>query len=181
MLLKNFNITAFFKEENIKNSEHEIAVFRAFAQIVEHSENEVAVIDTAPMGHTLLLLDSTESYHKEIERSRGDIPQSVKKLLPKLRNADDTEVIIVTLAETTPVHEALRLEADLKRAGLHSKWWVINSSMYAINTTNEVLMAKASNEIQWINKVDEISKGNFAMIDWKAEDVKGIKLKELVK
>lgn len=169
-------------EEDLRSPcTQEIAVFRAFANIVDKSENEVVVIDTAPTGHTLLLLDSTESYHREIERSQGDIPQSVKKLLPKLRNEKDTEVIIVTLAETTPVHEALRLQDDLKRAGIHSKWWVINSSMYATNTTNNILKAKASNEIQWINKVNEISKGNFAVIDWKAEEVKGENLTDLLK
>lgn len=171
----------YIEEELRSPCTQEIAVFRAFANIVDKSENEVVVIDTAPTGHTLLLLDSTESYHREIERSQGDIPESVKKLLPKLRNEKDTEVIIVTLAETTPVHEALRLQDDLKRAGIHSKWWVINSSMYATNTTNNILKAKASNEIQWINKVNEISKGNFAVIDWKAEEVKGENLTDLLK
>lgn len=171
-----------YVEEDLRSPcTQEIAVFRAFANIVERSENEVVVIDTAPTGHTLLLLDSTQSYHKEIQRSQGDIPESVKKLLPKLRDEQATDVIIVTLAETTPVYEAIRLQEDLKRAGIHSKWWVINSSMYATNTTNEILRAKASNEIQWINKVNEISQGNFAVIDWKAEEVKGDMLSDLLR
>ncbi|MDV4150840.1 arsenical pump-driving ATPase [Clostridium sp. AL.422] len=169
-------------EEDLRSPcTQEIAVFRAFAEIVEKSENEVVVIDTAPTGHTLLLLDSTQSYHKEIQRSEGDIPKSVKKLLPTLRNENETEVIIVSLAETTPVYEAVRLQKDLNRAGIKSKWWVINSSLYATNSNNKILKAKASNEIQWINKVDEISKGNFAVIEWKAEEVKGDKLLELIK
>lgn len=169
-------------EEDLRSPcTQEIAVFRAFAEIVERSENEVVVIDTAPTGHTLLLLDSTQSYHREIQRSEGDIPESVKNLLPKLRNEKDTEVIIVTLAETTPVFEAMRLQKDLNRAGINSKWWVINSSLYATNTSNEILRAKASNEIKWINKVDEISHGNFAVIEWKAEEVKGDKLLEVIK
>jgi arsenite-transporting ATPase len=171
-----------YVEEDLRSPcTQEIAVFRAFAEIVERSENEVVVIDTAPTGHTLLLLDSTQSYHKEIQRSQGDIPEYVKKLLPKLRNADETEVIIVTLAEATPVYEAMRLESDLKRAGINSKWWVINSSLFATDTTNEILKAKASNEITWINKVNEISKENFAVIEWKAQEVKGEKLLELIK
>lgn len=170
-----------YVEEDLRSPcTQEIAVFRAFAEIVERSENEVVVIDTAPTGHTLLLLDSTQSYHKEIQRSQGDIPDSVKKLLPKLRNAEETEVIIVTLAETTPVHEAMRLQADLNRAGLHSKWWVINSSFYAAKTTNAILKVKASNEVQWINQVNEISKGNFAVIEWSPEEVRGDKLMDLI-
>ena len=171
-----------YVEEDLRSPcTQEIAVFRAFANIVERSENEIVVIDTAPTGHTLLLLDATQSYHREIERSQGDIPESVKKLLPKLRDSKATEVIIVTLAETTPVFEALRLQQDLSRADIHSKWWIINSSMYATKTTNEVLKAKASNEIQWINKVNEISKGNFAVIQWKADEVKDNKLEELLR
>ncbi len=169
-------------EEDLRSPcTQEIAVFRAFAEIVERSENEIVVIDTAPTGHTLLLLDSTQSYHREIKRSEGDIPESVKKLLPKLRNEKDTEVIIVTLAEATPVFEAMRLQKDLNRAGLNSKWWVINSSLYATNTSNEILKAKASNEVKWINKVYEISNGNFAVIEWKAEEVKGDKLLEIIR
>ncbi|NFM16189.1 arsenical pump-driving ATPase [Clostridium sporogenes] len=171
-----------YVEEDLRSPcTQEIAVFRAFAEIVERFENEIVVIDTAPTGHTLLLLDSTQSYNKEIQRSQGDIPESVKKLLPKLRNEEHTEVIIVTLAETTPVYEAMRLQEDLNRAGIHSKWWVINSSFYAANTTNSILKVKANNEVQWINKVNEISKGNFAIIGWMPEEVKGEMLNRLIK
>ncbi len=170
-----------YVEEDLRSPcTQEIAVFRAFSKIVEGSENEIVVIDTAPTGHTLLLLDSTQSYHKEIQRSQGDIPDSVKKLLPKLRDEKETEVIIVTHAETTPVFEALRLQKDLNRAGIHSKWWVINSSFYALNTSNELLIAKASNEVHWINKVNEISDGNFAVVEWKPDEVKGDMLVELI-
>ena len=171
---------AYIEEDLRSPCTQEIAVFRAFADIVEKSKDEVVVIDTAPTGHTLLLLDSTESYNREIQRSEGNIPQSVKDLLPELKNANDTEVIIVTLAEDTPVYESIRLEADLERAGIASKWWIVNSSMYAADTTNSVLKAKASNEIPWINKVNKISNGNFALIEWKAEEIKDEKLFELL-
>lgn len=172
---------AYIEEDLRSPCTQEIAVFRAFAEIVNKSENEVVVIDTAPTGHTLLLLESTESYNKEISRSEGEIPQSVIKLLPTLKNENDTEVIVVTLAETTPVYEAMRLKIDLDRANIYSKWWIINSSLYATNTENNVLKAKASNEIQWINKVNEISEGNFAVVEWKAEEVKDKNLIDLLR
>lgn len=171
---------AYIDEELHSPCTQEIAVFRAFSEIVENLDNEVVVIDTAPTGHTLLLLDSTQSYHRQIERSQGDIPESVKKLLPRLRDTAQTEVIIVTLAETTPVYEAMRLEDDLKRAGIHSKWWVVNSSLYATDTTNQLLMAKASNEIEWINKINTHSKGNYTVIKWSADEIKGQKLVDLI-
>ena len=166
-----------YVEEDLRSPcTQEIAVFRAFAEVVEKAEDQIVVIDTAPTGHTLLLLDSTQSYNQEMKRSQGDIPESAKKLLPRLRNADETEVIIVTLAEATPVYEAMRLEEDLKRANINTKWWVINSSLYHTETTNAMLSAKASNEIEWINKVDAHSGGNFAVISWSADEIKGDKL-----
>lgn len=171
---------AYIEEDLRSPCTQEIAVFRAFAQIVEKSVNEIVVIDTAPTGHTLLLLDSAQSYHREIQRSQGDIPESVKKLLPRLRNADETEVIIVTLAEATPVYEALRLEEDLQRANIAAKWWVINSSLYHTGTTNQMLAAKASNEIEWINKVDQHTNGKFAIIGWSPYEIKGEKLKGIL-
>ncbi len=171
-----------YVEEDLRSPcTQEIAVFRAFAEIVEKAENEVVVIDTAPTGHTLLLLDSTQSYNQEIKRSQGDIPESAKKLLPRLRNANETEVIIVTLAEATPVYEAMRLEEDLKRANIATKWWVINSSLYFTGTTNKMLSAKASNEIEWINKVDAHANGKFAIISWSADEIKNEKLIDLIK
>ena len=169
-----------YVEEDLRSPcTQEIAVFRAFAEVVEKAEDQVVVIDTAPTGHTLLLLDATQSYHREIARSQGDIPKSVKKLLPRLRNEDETEVIIVSLAEATPVYEAMRLEEDLHRAGIHSKWWVINSSLYRSGTTNKLLKAKASNEVQWINRVDEHTNNNLAVIGWSPDNVAGSKLLNL--
>jgi len=166
-----------YVEEDLRSPcTQEIAVFRAFAEVVEKAENEIVVIDTAPTGHTLLLLDATQSYHREVKRTQGDTPESVKKLLPRLRNPDETEVIIVTLAETTPVFEAMRLVDDLNRAGIAANWWVVNASLYAAGTSNRLLQAKASHEVEWINRVDELSGGRFAVIPWSKEDVTGQKL-----
>lgn len=169
-----------YVEEDLRSPcTQEIAVFRAFAEIVDRADYEVVVIDTAPTGHTLLLLDSSQSYHKEVERTQGgNIPDSVKKLLPRLRS-NETEVVIVTLPEATPVYEALRLEEDLKRAEIAVKWWIINSAFYETKTSDTLLSAKASNEVKWINKVALHSDGNFAMIDWTADEIKEQKLKEL--
>ena len=169
---------AYIEEDLRSPCTQEISVFRAFAEIVEKADNEIVVIDTAPTGHTLLLLESTQSYDKEIQRTKGETPEAVKKLLPRLKSTE-TEVIVVTLPEATPVYEALRLEEDLRRAEIHNKWWIINSSLYAANPENELLKAKASNEIQWINRVDGHTDGNFALIAWKAEDVKGEELENL--
>lgn len=157
-------------EEDLRSPcTQEIAVFNAFAEIVAKADNEVVVIDTAPTGHTLLLLDSTQSYHKEVERTQGSITPAVQNLLPRLRNEQETEVVIITLPEATPVFEAQRLQDDLQRAGIKNKWWVINSSLLLTSTESDFLKAKAQAEIEWIEKVDKISKGNFAVIAWKKE------------
>ncbi len=171
-----------YVEEDLRSPcTQEIAVFRAFAEIVDKADNEVVVIDTAPTGHTLLLLDATQSYHKEIQRSQGDIPESVKKLLPRLRDEQETEVVIVTLPEATPVYEAMRLQEDLQRAGITNKWWVINSSLLMTNTQSPLLKAKSLSEVPWINKIDGISQGNFAVIPWQGQEIKEEKLSDLIR
>lgn len=155
-------------EEDLRSPcTQEIAVFKAFAQIVDKADKEVVVIDTAPTGHTLLLLDATESYHKEVERTQGGIPDAVRKLLPRLRNSEETEVVIVTLPEPTPVFEAQRLQQDLQRAGIHNKWWIVNSCLSLTQTKNPFLQAKANGERIWIKKVEQLSNGNMALVKWK--------------
>ena len=171
----------YVKEDLRSPCTQEIAVFRAFADVVDKADSEVVVIDTAPTGHTLLLLDSTESYNQEIEKNQGNVPESAKKLLPRLKNSDETEVLIVTLAEPTPFYESVRLEEDLKRAGIYSKWWIINSSIYKTGSTNKTLEAKANSELEWINKVDDRTDGNFTIIPWSSDQIKGSSLDKLIK
>ena len=155
-------------EEDLRSPcTQEIAVFKAFADIVEKADTEIVVIDTAPTGHTLLLLDATQSYHKEVERTQGEITGAVANLLPRLRNPKETEVVIVTLPETTPVFEAERLQQDLHRAGIENKWWAINSCLSLVDTQNPFLKAKAQGELSWIDRVKELSNNNAALIAWK--------------
>lgn len=171
---------AFLEEDLRSPCTEEIAVFRAFADLVERSEEEIVVIDTAPTGHTLLLLDATQEYHKEIARSSGVIPDSVQHLLPRLRDPKETSVVIVTLAEATPVYEASRLEQDLKRAGIPTKWWAINQSFAAAGTTDPVLSGRAHAELNWIQKVEQNAEGHVVIIPWKQSEVTGYEqLKEL--
>ena len=169
---------AYIEEDLRSPCTQEIAVFRAFAEIVEKADDQLVVIDTAPTGHTLLLLESTESYDKEIQRTKGETPESVKRLLPRLKSAE-TEVVIVALPEATPVYEALRLEDDLKRARIKANWWVINQSFYQAETTNTLLKAKAGSEVEWIDRIDEHTGGCFALVAWSAGQVKGEKLLDL--
>ena len=157
---------AYIEEDLRSPCTQEIAVFRAFAEIVDKAENEVVVIDTAPTGHTLLLLDSTLSYHREVQRTKGETPISVQRLLPRLRDDKQTEVVIVTLPEATPVFEALRLRDDLSRAGINNKWWVVNQCLSMTDTNNAMLIARAEAERLWLEKVREISVNNFVVIPW---------------
>jgi len=158
----------------------EIAVFRAFAEIVDDADCDVVVIDTAPTGHTLLLLDSTQSYHKEVERTSGEVPESVKRLLPRLQNSEETEVVMVTLPETTPVYESVRLQKDLDRTGIAHTWWVTNNSMLTSGTSNPMLMARAQSENTWIDKVAELSDDHYAVVEWHSEEISGAALHNIL-
>lgn len=163
-----------YVEEDLRSPcTQEIAVFRRFAEIVMSADCDVVVIDTAPTGHTLLLLDSSQSYAKEVERTTGEVPESVRKLLPVLQDPTQTEVVMVTLPENTPVFESLRLRDDLDRAGIAHTWWIVNQSMLSSGTTNEILLARAQSETTWIDKVAEVSDNHFAVVEWSSMELKG--------
>lgn len=143
-------------EEDLRSPcTEEIAVFRAFASQVAKAKDRFVVIDTAPTGHTLLLLDATESYHRELERSTGVVPEAVRDLLPKLRDPKQTHVVITTLPEATPVYEAERLVVDLKRAEIHPFAWVVNQSFTPLDVRSTLLTAKVASETQWLDRVSK--------------------------
>lgn len=170
-----------YVEEDLRSPcTEEVAVFRKFAEIVSMTEADVIVIDTAPTGHTLLLLESSQSYSKEIERTSGDVPESITRLLPILQDPKQTEVIMVTLPENTPVYESIRLQDDLDRAGIAHTWWVVNNSLLSTGTTNDTLLARAKSEEEWISRVAEISNNKFALIDWSPLELKDAILTTIV-
>jgi arsenite/tail-anchored protein-transporting ATPase len=161
---------AYIKEDLESPCTEEIAVFQAFAEVVAKVKDHIVVIDTAPTGHTLLLLDAARSYHKELERTTGEVPESVKELLPRLRNAAETEVVIVTLPEATPVYEAKRLQEDLIRATIKPHWWVINQSFMASKTIDPILGGRAKTEKEWIQTVSEELADNYVVVPWLKDD-----------
>ena len=162
-------------EEDLRSPcTEEIAVFRAFARTVAEGENGFVVLDTAPTGHTLLLLDATEAYHRELGRqSRETAPDEVKRLLPRLRDPDFTRVLLVTLPEATPVHEAQALQADLRRAGIEPFGWIINQSLAASETHEPLLRLRAENELPYIREVLAANERRAVLLPWTREEPVG--------
>lgn len=164
-------------EEDLRSPcTEEIAVFRAFARTVADAEDAFVVLDTAPTGHTLLLLDAAQSYHKEVERTTGEVPESVRALLPRLRDPKFAKVVITTLAESTPVHEARRLQDDLRRAQIEPYAWVINSSFAASGTTHSLLARRADLEVPHLKRVGEELARRSYWVPWMPEAPTGERL-----
>ena len=154
-------------EEDLRSPcTEEIAVFRAFARTVDAARECIVVLDTAPTGHTLLLLDAAQSYQREVQRTNADVPAEVSELLARLRDPEFARMLVVTLAESTPVQEAERLQADLRRAGIEPYGWVINASLAAAETTHPTLRARADAELAHIDRVQKSSALRTWLVGW---------------
>ena len=165
---------ALLEEDLLSPCTEEIAVFQAFSRIIREAGKKFVVMDTAPTGHTLLLLDATGAYHREV--SRQMVGSDVHYLTPmmQLQDPKQTKVLLVTLAETTPVLEAVNLQADLRRAGIEPWAWVINNSVAAANVHSPLLRQRAANELHEIETVATLHAHRYAVVPLLKEEPVGV-------
>ena len=159
-------------EEDLRSPcTEEIAVFRAFAREVGQGTQRFVVLDTAPTGHTLLLLDASAAYQRELERqARSTQPEEVLRLLERLRDPAFTHILLVTLPEATPVHEAAALQADLRRARIEPMAWVINQSLLHSGTCDPLLQSREAAEHRYLQEVVEKQAQRTAWLPWQPEE-----------
>lgn len=149
-------------------------MFRAFAREVGQGTNRFVVLDTAPTGHTLLLLDASEAYQRELERqARSTQPEEVLRLLQRLRDPEFTRILLVTLPEATPVHEAADLQEDLRRARIDPFAWVINQSLLHSGSCDPLLQSREESEHRYLQEVVEKHAKRTAWLPWQAEEPVG--------
>ncbi|WP_414454671.1 arsenical pump-driving ATPase [Enterobacter hormaechei] len=164
-------------EEDLRSPcTEEIAVFQAFSRIIKEADDHFVIMDTAPTGHTLLLLDATGAYHREMVRQMGQTHDNLLTPMMLLQDPEKTKVIIVTLAETTPVLEAANLQQDLRRAEIKPWAWVINSSLAAAKPSSPFLVTRASRELPLINDVTEQFAERIALTPLQNEEPVGAAL-----
>ena len=168
-------------EEDLRSPcTEEIAVFQAFSRVIQESRQSFVVVDTAPTGHTLLLIDATGAYHRDVVRHMNPDLHVVTPMM-RLQDPAQTKMVIVTLPETTPVLEAEALQADLRRAGIEPWAWVVNASLAAAGPTDPLLVARAAAEEPHIDRV-ESKNPRMAVIPWLTEEPIGSRrLLELVR
>lgn len=164
---------ALLEEELQSPCYEEVAVFQAFARAVIGARKELVVIDTAPTGHTLLLLDTAGAYHRQLVQQSVQGAGRIRTPLMLLQDSKYTKVLIVTLPETTPVLEASALQEDLRRAGIEPFAWVINGSFAAAHPRDPVLRARAAAEVGQIRKVIEELARRVALIPFQLEEPVG--------
>lgn len=163
------------KEELNSPCIEEIAVFEAFAKTISKGEKGFIVLDTAPTGHTLLLLDSSQAYHKEVlKNSNNKMNDELLSLLPRIKNPKFTKILITTLAEATPTHEAQVLQEDLKRADIIPYAWIINRSFALSKTSNNLLCQKGLNEIKYINEIKNELSSKTVISSWVADELNSV-------
>ncbi|MDT7466971.1 arsenite efflux transporter ATPase subunit ArsA [Citrobacter portucalensis] len=167
-------------EEDLRSPcTEEIAVFQAFSRVIREAGKRFVVMDTAPTGHTLLLLDATGAYHREIARKMGDKGHFSTPMM-QLQDPERTKVLLVTLPETTPVLEAANLQSDLERAGIHPWGWIINNSLSIADTRSPLLCQRARQELPQIEAVKNQHADRIALVPVLASEPAGIeKLREL--
>ncbi len=147
---------ALLREDLESPCTEEVAVFHAFSRIVAEARDAFVVIDTAPTGHTLLLLDATGAYHRQMTRQMETVvPGRIVTPLMRLQDPDYTRVILVSLPETTPVSEAAMLQEDLRRAKIEPYGWVVNRTMSASGTTDPLLQSRLAGERAQIDRIKQ--------------------------
>ncbi len=162
-------------EEDLRSPcTEEIAVFQAFSRVIREAGKQFVVMDTAPTGHTLLLLDATGAYHREVARQMDSKGLHFTTPMMQLQDPKQTKVLIVTLAEQTPVLEAANLQADLRRAGIEPWAWLINNSLMLTHSTSPLLQQRALNEQKFLVQVTKQHAKRWAVVPLQLEDPTGI-------
>jgi arsenite-transporting ATPase len=161
-------------EEDLRSPcTEEIAVFQAFSRAIREANHAFVVMDTAPTGHTLLLLDATGAYHREVARNMKDSTRFTTPMM-QLQNQEHTRIIITTLAETTPVLEAANLQQDLRRAGIEPWAWIVNQSLAAAHPASRLLALRAEQEWKQLESVQQEYASRIAVVPVQAEEPVGV-------
>jgi arsenite-transporting ATPase len=153
----------------------EVAVFHAFSRVVNEARSAFVVLDTAPTGHSLLLMDATGAYHRQtLQAFEGHTTGRLTTPLMRLQDPQYTRIILVTLPEVTPVSQAEALQDDLRRAGIEPYAWVINKSLLAAGTHDPLLAARLAGESRQMARIADGLATRTFLLPWLARPPVGV-------
>ncbi|WP_305013245.1 arsenical pump-driving ATPase [Roseomonas sp. HF4] len=168
---------ALLREDLRSPCTEEVAVFHAFSRVVAEARSSFVVLDTAPTGHTLLLMDATGAYHRQMTRNldpgNGSKGRIVTPLM-RLQDPEHTQVLLVTLPETTPVSEAAALQEDLRRAGIEPHAWVVNRALSGSGAADPLLRQRMAGEAAQIDRLKAGLAQRLFLLPWQAEAPVGL-------
>jgi arsenite-transporting ATPase len=161
----NDELLASLEEELESPCTEEIAIFEQFANLLNEPGWDYFVLDTAPTGHTLRLLELPFEYKKQLDmKLKGNTTATdnsqantkIEALIKRLKNPEQASFLLVAYPEFTPIHESHRAMKDLERVGINVQGIFLNHILQRSDCQNGFAMDRWKLQQHYLHIAREI-------------------------